>query len=110
MVKISEHHLECGFGGHQPSNGNMPASLKRSRTLSTTCEFEAERTANDLGNAEGAEWAAIACIEPSPFDAGTAYVVAENHRLDDMRPYLFKTADFGKTWALWGPGSLHITL
>jgi photosystem II stability/assembly factor-like uncharacterized protein len=44
------------------------------------------------------EWATIACVEPSPFDAATAYVVADNHRLDDMRPYLFKTADFGKTW------------
>ena len=37
-------------------------------------------------------------IEPSPFDAGTAYVVVDAHRLDDMRPYLYKTTDFGKTW------------
>ena len=29
------------------------------------------------------------------FDAGTAYVVVDAHRLDDMQPYLFKTADFG---------------
>ena len=27
-----------------------------------------------------------ACIEPSPFDAGTAYVVVDAHRLDDMQP------------------------
>ena len=32
------------------------------------------------------------------FDAGTAYVVVDAHRLDDMRPYLWKTTDFGKTW------------
>ena len=28
----------------------------------------------------------------------TAYVVVDAHRLDDMRPYLFKTADYGRTW------------
>jgi hypothetical protein len=37
-------------------------------------------------------------IEPSPFDANTAYVTVDAHRLDDMRPYLYKTADLGKTW------------
>ena len=37
-------------------------------------------------------------IEPSRFDAGTAYLVVDAHRLDDMRPYLWKTADLGRTW------------
>ncbi|HBI43277.1 MAG TPA: hypothetical protein DDY78_10530, partial [Planctomycetales bacterium] len=44
------------------------------------------------------EWATVCCVAPSPFDADTAYVVVDAHRLDDMRPYLFKTADGGKTW------------
>ena len=44
------------------------------------------------------EWGTVSMIEPSRFDAGTAYVVIDNHRLDDMRPYLYKTADFGETW------------
>jgi photosystem II stability/assembly factor-like uncharacterized protein len=44
------------------------------------------------------DWGTVSCIETSPFDAGTAYVVVDAHRLDDMHPYLFKTADFGKTW------------
>jgi photosystem II stability/assembly factor-like uncharacterized protein len=44
------------------------------------------------------EWATIKCIEPSPFDAGTAYVVADAHRLDDLHPYLWVTSDYGKTW------------
>jgi hypothetical protein len=37
-------------------------------------------------------------IEPSPFDAATAYLVVDNHRMDDARPHLWKTADYGKTW------------
>jgi photosystem II stability/assembly factor-like uncharacterized protein len=40
----------------------------------------------------------VSIIEPSPFDAATAYVVIDNHRLDDTRPYLYKTADHGKSW------------
>lgn len=44
------------------------------------------------------DWASIRCIEPSTFDAGTAYLVADAHRLDDYRPHIWKTADFGQTW------------
>ena len=42
------------------------------------------------------DFATVSLIEASPFDAGTAYVVVEGHRLDDMKPYLYKTADYGK--------------
>jgi photosystem II stability/assembly factor-like uncharacterized protein len=41
----------------------------------------------------------VSLIEPSPFDAGTAYLVVDNHRQDDMKPYLWRTSDFGETWA-----------
>ncbi len=44
------------------------------------------------------EWGTVTMIEPSRFDAGTAFVVVEAHRLDNMKPYLFKTSDFGATW------------
>ncbi len=61
---------------------------------------DAGKTWEDVGkNIKGLpEWGTVDCVEPSPFDAATAYVVVDNHRLDDMRPYLFKTTDFGKTW------------
>ena len=44
------------------------------------------------------EWAGIATVEPSPHDAATAYVAATAHRLDDFRPLLFKTHDYGRSW------------
>lgn len=44
------------------------------------------------------EWGTVSMIEPSRFDAGTAYLVVDAHRLDDMRPYLWKTTDLGRTW------------
>ena len=45
-----------------------------------------------------APWGKIVSIEPSHFDAGTAYLAADLHELDDLDPYIFKTTDFGKSW------------
>jgi len=44
------------------------------------------------------EWGTVVGIEPSHFDAGTAYVAVDAHRLDDLHPYLWKTGDYGHTW------------
>ncbi len=44
------------------------------------------------------EWALISLIEPSPHDPATAYVAATRYKLDDLKPYLLKTSDYGKTW------------
>ena len=44
------------------------------------------------------EWARVSIIDPSHFNAGTAYVAANRFQMDDNEPYLFKTTDFGKTW------------
>ncbi len=41
----------------------------------------------------------IARIEPSHFDPAVAYLAVDGHRLDDLRPYLFVTRDYGATWA-----------
>ncbi|HET9225174.1 MAG TPA: hypothetical protein VFR31_00790, partial [Thermoanaerobaculia bacterium] len=37
-------------------------------------------------------------IHPSNHDAGTAFVVFDNHRRSDWTPYVARTTDFGKTW------------
>ncbi|PYO91129.1 MAG: glycosyl hydrolase [Gemmatimonadetes bacterium] len=44
------------------------------------------------------DWSLISSIEPSPHDAGTAYIAATRYKLDDFKPYIFKTSDYGKTW------------
>lgn len=53
------------------------------------------------------DWALISIIEPSHFDAGTAYVAATRYKSDDTRPYLFKTTDYGKNWKLIVNGIRH---
>jgi len=45
------------------------------------------------------EWGTVSMIEASSRDAGTVYVAVERHKMDDFAPYVFKTTDFGKTWA-----------
>jgi photosystem II stability/assembly factor-like uncharacterized protein len=37
-------------------------------------------------------------IEPSKFDAGTAFVVFDDHRRGNFQPYLYRTTDYGRTW------------
>ena len=44
------------------------------------------------------EFALISIIDPSPHDAGTAWVAATRYKLDDRTPYLYRTRDFGQTW------------
>ncbi|HEV2277875.1 MAG TPA: glycoside hydrolase [Acidobacteriaceae bacterium] len=43
-------------------------------------------------------WSKIAQIDASRFDDDTAYVAVNRMRIDDMRPYAFRTHDGGKTW------------
>ncbi len=44
------------------------------------------------------DWTLISGIEPSPFDPGTAYVAGTRYKLDDYRPYLYITRDYGESW------------
>jgi photosystem II stability/assembly factor-like uncharacterized protein len=43
-------------------------------------------------------WSKIAQIDASRFDDDTAYVTVNRMRIDDMKPYAFRTHDGGKTW------------
>jgi hypothetical protein len=44
------------------------------------------------------DFARISLIEASPHQNGVAYVAANRYQLGDRGPYVYKTADFGKTW------------
>jgi photosystem II stability/assembly factor-like uncharacterized protein len=43
-------------------------------------------------------WSTVSMIEPSRFDANTAYVAVDRHKLDDIKPYVFVTHDLGRSW------------
>lgn len=44
------------------------------------------------------EWGTVKCLEASPHDEQTVYLVVDAHRLDDVRPHLWKTSDLGQSW------------
>ena len=41
----------------------------------------------------------IGMIDVSPHDPASAYMAATRYKLDDTRPMLYKTTDYGKTWS-----------
>jgi photosystem II stability/assembly factor-like uncharacterized protein len=44
------------------------------------------------------EWSQINSIEAHPTEKGGLYVAATRYKLDDFKPYLYRTTDYGKTW------------
>ncbi len=52
----------------------------------------------DVTPAELQPWSKVGIIDPSPFDAETAYAAIDRHRLDDFKPYLYRTRDGGAHW------------
>ncbi|MFK7818177.1 MAG: glycosyl hydrolase [Planctomycetaceae bacterium] len=57
------------------------------------------------------EWAQINSIEVHPTKKGGLYVAATRYKLDDFRPYLYRTLDYGETWTKItnGIGRSHFT-
>jgi len=45
-----------------------------------------------------APWGTFAQISPSAFDPGTVYVAVDYHLMDDRKPYIYKSTDFGASW------------
>jgi len=40
----------------------------------------------------------VSSVKASLYEEGTAYAIFDRHTLGDMKPYVYKTTDFGATW------------
>jgi photosystem II stability/assembly factor-like uncharacterized protein len=49
-------------------------------------------------------WSKVGMVEPSHFDAETAYIAVDRHRVHDTRPYIYRTRDGGRTWSAVAAG------
>ena len=59
---------------------------------------------NVAGNVAGLPKNAwVSSLEAGHFDAGTAYATFDLHTSGDMKSYVYKTTDFGKTWTALAP-------
>src|SRR6185503_1998923 len=45
------------------------------------------------------EWSMVSQIDPSPHEAGTMYLAVNRYKLDDYRPFIYVTRDYGRTWS-----------
>ncbi|HET7815366.1 MAG TPA: hypothetical protein VFL13_13450, partial [Candidatus Baltobacteraceae bacterium] len=55
-------------------------------------------TPSQMASDSPGAWGRIDYVAPSPFAAGTAYMVADYHKSGSRVPHLYKTADFGAHW------------
>jgi photosystem II stability/assembly factor-like uncharacterized protein len=63
---------------------------------------------NVVGNVRGVPahtW--VSSVEAGHVDDGTAYVAFDGHMTGDMRPYVYRTRDFGDTWEPLALGDLR---
>ncbi len=56
-------------------------------------------TPKDLG-----DFTRVSLIEASPHDAAKAYIAAHRHQFGDLRPTIWRTSDYGKSWTRLGAG------
>jgi photosystem II stability/assembly factor-like uncharacterized protein len=56
------------------------------------------KTWSDVTPKSLGSWAKVSLIEASHFDPATAYTAINAIRLDDVKPHVLATRDYGKTW------------
>lgn len=88
VVTLAESPLVAGLIWAGTDDGNVQLTRDGGRSWT-----------NLRGNIQGVppnRW--VSRVEASHFDPGVAYVSFDGHRSDDFRPYIFRTADHGRTW------------
>jgi photosystem II stability/assembly factor-like uncharacterized protein len=55
-------------------------------------------------------WGTVSNIEPSRYNAGTAYLTVDGHQVNNRDPFIYKTTDYGKTWKAIANGIPHTML
>jgi photosystem II stability/assembly factor-like uncharacterized protein len=58
------------------------------------------KTWQDVKPSGVGDWSQISLLEASHFNPAEAYAAVDRHRLDDRRPCLYRTRDYGATWQL----------
>ena len=52
------------------------------------------------GLAGAPAWGSVRHIEPSRYDAASAYLIVDGHQENNRDPWVYKTNDYGKSWKL----------
>jgi photosystem II stability/assembly factor-like uncharacterized protein len=98
----AEMHTTIFAIAESPKNGNVIWAGTDDGNLQVTRDGGKTWT-NVVGNIAGLPKAApvspwVSYLHASTFDEGTVFATFDLHTFGDMRPYSYKTTDFGKTW------------
>jgi photosystem II stability/assembly factor-like uncharacterized protein len=63
------------------------------------------KTWTEITPREMPEWGTVNSIDLSAHDPGRAHIAVNRYMQNDMKPYIFQTSDYGKTWKLLTNGS-----
>jgi hypothetical protein len=95
ITAISESPAMPGVVWAGTDDGNLQVSRDDGLTFTNVAANLPGLPASALNGAT-AYW--ISRVEASRFDPATAYVAVDGHRSDDLRPYIFVTHDYGRTF------------
>jgi photosystem II stability/assembly factor-like uncharacterized protein len=103
ITTIAESPLSPGLLWVGTDDGNVQISQNDGGTWANVRE--------NIPDVPAGIW--VSRVEASHFDKGTCYVTFEGHRSDLFKPFVFKTTDYGKTWAsisanLPGDGPVYV--
>ena len=96
IIAVSESPVARGVVWAGTDDGNLQVSRDNGATFTEVGKNITGLPANALSS-DNPYW--IARIDASHFDAATAYVAIDGHRSDDLKPYIYVTHDYGRTWA-----------
>jgi photosystem II stability/assembly factor-like uncharacterized protein len=94
----AEMHTSIYSISESPKNGQIIWVGTDDGNLQLTRDG-AKTWTNVVGNVSGLEknsW--VSTVEASRFEETTAYATFDRHSFGDMKPYAYKTIDYGKTW------------
>ena len=95
----AEMHTSIYSISESPKNGQIIWVGTDDGNLQITRDG-AKTWTNVVGNIAGLgknSW--VSTVAAGRFDEGTAYVTFDCHTFGDMKPYAYKTTDYGKTWS-----------
>jgi hypothetical protein len=97
IISISESRAMAGVVWAGTDDGLIQVSRDNGATFT---EVGKNITGLPSGALDGDNPYWIARIDASHFDPATAYVAIDGHRSNDLKPYIYVTRDYGRTWTL----------
>jgi photosystem II stability/assembly factor-like uncharacterized protein len=88
IISLEESPFQAGIIWAGTDDGNLQLTQDGGKTWT-----------NVIKNVPGVPAASpVSAVAPSWTDPAVAYCAFDRHMFDDLRPYVFRTRDFGKTW------------